>query len=74
MAAVVATGAGKAVREDAALEVFVEGLCDVGGRGVVIALAVKLTCAGESAPSLEVIGDDAVEQRLLGMTGVVELG
>ena len=38
MAAIIATSAGKAVCEDAALEVFVECLRDVGGRCVVIAL------------------------------------
>lgn len=47
MPAVVATGTREAVGKDAALEVFAEGWFDIGGRCVMVALPVKLACAGQ---------------------------
>ena len=72
--AVVTPDAGKAVGKDAAFEVFAESLLYVGCRGVVVALAVKLSCAGELKPGLEVFGNRAIQQGALGMAGVVGFG
>ncbi len=47
---------------------------DVGLGGVVVALAVKLACAGQLKPGLEVFGYGLVEQRAFGVARVVELG
>jgi len=47
---------GKAVGKDAALQIFAKGLADVAFWGVLIALPVKLACAGEFTPGLEVFG------------------
>jgi len=47
VAAVIAADARKAVGKDAAFEVLAERLLHVGGRGVVVALAVELAGAGE---------------------------
>ena len=44
---VVAADACKAVGKDAALQIFAKGLLYIGGRGVVVALAVELAGAGE---------------------------
>jgi hypothetical protein len=41
---------------------------------VVIALAVKLACAGQLKPSLEVLGYGLVQQRTLRMARVLEFG
>ncbi len=65
---------GKAVGKDAAFEVLTKGLADIGLGGVVVALAIELTCAGEFMPGLEVLGYGLVEQRALGVARVVELG
>jgi hypothetical protein len=64
----------KAMRKVAAFEVFAKGLADIRLWGVVVALAVELTCAGEFMPSLEVFGNGLVEQRALGEARVVEFG
>jgi len=40
----------------------------------VVALAVKLACAGEIKPGLEVLGHRLVQQRTFGVAGVVGLG
>ena len=72
--AVVTAGAGKAVGKDAAFEVFAKGLLDVGGWRVVVALAVELAGTCQLKPGLEVLGHCAVQQGLLGVAGVVELG
>ncbi|MCY1166398.1 hypothetical protein D9M73_63310 [compost metagenome] len=74
MPAVVAAGACKAVGEDAAFEVFAKGLLHIGWRRVVVALAVKLARAGQLKPGLKVLGHRAVQQSLLGVAGVVDLG
>jgi len=42
VSAVVAAGAGKAVGEDAALQIFLERFAHVGLGAVVVALALKL--------------------------------
>ena len=73
MSAVIATGAGKAVGEDAALQILLERHANIGLWGVVVALAVELTCAGELMPGLEVLGNGLVEQRAFGVARVVEL-
>jgi len=74
VATVVAPDAGKAVGEDAAFEVFAESFLYVGGRRVVVALAIELACAGELKPGLEVLGHRAVQQGALGVAGVVGFG
>ena len=74
MAAIVTPRSGKAMRKDAAFEVFAKGLADVGLWGVVVALAVELACTGERVPGLEVLGNGFVEQRALGVARVVEFG
>ena len=71
MTAVVTAGAGKAVGKDAALQVFAKRLLDLGGRGVVVALAVELSGTSQLKPSLEVFGNCAVQQGALGGAGVV---
>ena len=65
---------GKAVGEDAAFQIFTECLADVGLGGVVVALAIELTCAGEFMPGLKVLGNGLVEQSALGVAWVVEFG
>ena len=50
VAAIVTPGPGKAVGKDAALQILAKGLADVGLGGVVVALAIELTCAGEFMP------------------------
>ena len=72
--AVLTAGAGKAVRKDAALQVFAKRLLNVPGRCVVIALAVELPGADQLKPGLEVFGHCVVQQGVLGMARVVELG
>ena len=74
VATVVATDARKAVGKDAAFEVFAESLLYVGCRGVVVALAVELSGTCQLKPSLEVLGNRAVQQGALGVAGVVGFG
>ncbi len=62
------------MRKDAALQIFAKGLADIGFWRVVVALPVKLACAGERVPGLKVIGNRLVEQRALGVARVVEYG
>jgi len=62
------------VREDATFEVFAKRLSHTGLGGVMVALAVELTCVGEFMPGLEVLGYCLVLQGTLGVTPVVELG
>jgi hypothetical protein len=45
--AVTAPGAGKAVRKDAALQIFLEGFAHIGFGAVVVALPVELARAGQ---------------------------
>ena len=71
--AVITPGAGKAVGKDAALQIVAKSLADVGLGGVVVALAVELTCTGQLKPGLEVLGYGLVEQSPLGVARVVEL-
>lgn len=74
MPAVVTPRPGKAVREDAAFQVFAKSLADLGFWRVVVALPVKLACTGEFMPGLKVFGNRLVEQRALRVARVVEFG
>jgi len=46
---------GKAVGEDAALQIFLERFAHVGPGAVVVALALKLTLASQLQPALVVL-------------------
>lgn len=70
VAAIVTADAGKAVRKNAAFEVFAKGLLDIQRRRMVVTLAVELTGTGQLQPGLEVISDCAAQQGLLGVPGV----
>ena len=72
--AVIAAYPRKAVGKNAAFEVFAKRFLHVGGRGVVVALPVKLARAGQLQPGLEVFGHGAVQQSALGVAGVVGFG
>jgi hypothetical protein len=72
VAAVAATGARKAMRKDAALEVFVKRLHDMGWRRVMVALPVKLTRADQFQPRLEVSRDGSIQQRLLRVARAIQ--
>ncbi len=65
---------GKAVGEDAALQILTKGLANIRLRGVMVALAVELACTGQLMPSLEVFCYGLVEQRALGVARVEEFG
>lgn len=56
MPAVVAAGAGKAVREDAAFQILVKRYAHVGLGAAMVALPIKLARAGQVKPSLVVLG------------------
>jgi hypothetical protein len=73
VSAVAAAGAGKAVREDAALQIPLERFAHIG-LGAVVALAARLARAGQLKPRLVVLGHRLVEQRAFGVTRVVEFG
>jgi hypothetical protein len=60
--------------KDAAFQIFTKRLADIGLGGVVVALAVELTCTGQLKPGLEVLGDGLVQKSPLGVARVVELG
>ena len=72
--AVVTPGPGKAVRKDAALQIFAKGLADIGFWREVVALPVKLACTGEFMLGLKVFGNRLIEQRALRVARVVEFG
>jgi hypothetical protein len=59
--------------EDAAFQIFAKGLADIGPGAVVVALPVKLACAGQLKPGLKMLGYGLVEQRAFGVARVVEL-
>ena len=71
---VTAAGTRKAVRKDAAFEVFAQGLSDVGLWGVVVTLTIELAGAGQVKPGLEVLGYRLVEKGSLGVARVIEFG
>ena len=71
---VCAACAGKAMRKDAALQIFAKRLADVGPWRVVVALTVELAGTYQLKPGLEVLGNSAVQQRMLGVARVVGLG
>ena len=72
--AVVTPRPGKAVGEDAALQILAKGLGDIRLWGVVVTLAIELACAGKFMPSLEVLGNRLVDQSAFGVARVVEFG
>ena len=74
MSAVITAGTRKAVRKDAALQVFAKRLADVGTWRMVIALAVELAATGQVKPGLEMLGHCAVQQGVLGVARVVKPG
>jgi len=74
MPALIAAGTGKTMGKDATFEVFAKRLSHKGLGGVMVALAVELTCAGKFQPGLEVFGNGWVQQGALGVARVVELG
>ena len=59
---IVTTGVGKAVREDAALQIFVKRLAHKGLWCVVVALPVELAATSECTPGLEVLGNGAFKK------------
>ena len=61
---------GKAVGEDAALQILAKGLADIGLWGVVVALPVELVGAGEFMPGLEVFGNRLVRRVRSGWRGL----
>ena len=74
VSAVITPGPGKAVRKDAAFQILLERLADIGLGRVVVALAVELAGTGERVPGLEVFSNRLIEQRALGVARVVEFG
>jgi hypothetical protein len=72
--AVATASAGKAVGEDAAFQILLEGLAYIGLGAVVVALPVKLACAGQLKPGLVMLGHCLVQQRALGVARVLALG
>jgi hypothetical protein len=74
MPTVITAGAGKAVGEDTAFEVFAKRLADVGAGCVVITLTVKLAGTGQLKPGLKILADGAIQQGLLGVARVIEPG
>jgi len=72
--AVATAGAGKAVGEDAAFQVFGKRFAYKGLGAAVVALPVKLARAGQVKPGLVVLGHCLVEQCVLGVARVVALG
>ena len=71
---VIATHPRKAVGKDAAFQILAKHLLDIRGRSVMVALAVELSGTGQLKPSLEVLGNRAVQQGALGVAGVVGFG
>jgi hypothetical protein len=72
--AVVTPRPGKAVGEDAALQIFAKSLADIGLGRVVVAKAIELTGTGQLKPGLKMFGYGAVKQRPLGVARVVKFG
>jgi hypothetical protein len=73
VSAVIAPNPGKAVRKDAAFQIFAKGLVDVGPWCVVVTLAVELASAGQRTPCLEMLDNGLVQQRTFRVARVVEL-
>ena len=69
--AIVTPGSGKAMCKDAAFQIFTKRLADIGLGGVVVGLAVELTCTGQLKPGLEVLGDGLVQKSPLEVARVV---
>ncbi len=74
MPAVITARACKAVGKDCALQILLKSFLHVGRRGVVVALAVERAGAGQIKPGLEVFGNRAVQQGLVGVARVVGFG
>lgn len=66
------TVARKAMRKDAAFQIFAKRLAHKGARCVMVALAVELACAGQLKPCHEMLTDGLVQQRSLGVARVVK--
>ena len=50
VSAVITPGAGKTMRKDAAFQILAKGLADIRLGGLVVTLAVELSCAGQVKP------------------------
>jgi len=78
VSAVVAAGAGKAVGEDAALQIFLERFAHVGLGAVVVALALKYCCGPVTASSEELarlpVKSEAEHDAALAEYNCVHLG
>ena len=74
MPTVTATYARKAVSKDAAFQILGKRLAHKGLGGVVVALAVELTRAGQLQPGHVMLCHCLVQQRAFGVAWVVELG
>jgi hypothetical protein len=72
--AIITSCASKAVRKDAALQVFAKRLADIGLGAVVVALPIELACTDQLKPALIVLGNGLVEQRALRVAWVLEFG
>jgi hypothetical protein len=74
MCAISAAGAGKAVGEDAARQMFAKRLEYRGLGSTIISLPIELACTGKVCPSFVVLGYRLVQQCALRMARVVQLG
>ena len=74
MPAIAATGAGKAVGEDAAFQIFAKRLANKNLLGLVVALTVELDIVNECMPGLKVLGYRWAQQPAFSLARVVELG
>jgi hypothetical protein len=72
--AVTTADTGKAVRKDAAFQIFGKRLADIGLWRVVVTLPVELARTGQIKPSLEMLGCCLVAQRALRVARIVESG
>ena len=74
VSAIAATGAGKAVGEDAAFQIFAKRLANKNLCGLVVALTVELASVSAFMPGLKVLGNRLVQQREFRVARVVEFG
>ena len=65
--AVITAGTGKAVRNDAAFQIFAIRLADTGLWRVVVPLAIDLARTGQIKPGLEMLGCRLIAQHALGL-------
>lgn len=71
---VATAGTRKAAGEDAALQMLAVDPLHVGCRGMVVALAVKLTAAYQFQSGLEVLGHDAVQLGAFAVARAIGFG